>query len=67
MLIGLFQNKTIVEANIKTFSFPGKRPYIDYLYGFNEEKVNNQIVSPRSIFHKIERGISIDGQEKTCG
>ena len=40
-IIGLFQNKNVEEANIKPFSFLEKRPNVDYLNIFNEEKVNN--------------------------
>ena len=42
-LIGLFLNKNVVVANISTFSSLEKRPNIDFLKAFIEEKVNNYL------------------------
>ena len=46
-IIGLFQNKDAMVANISTFSSLEKRPNIDFHNVFIEEKVNNTVTSSR--------------------
>ena len=44
-IIGLFFNRNVVVTNIETFSPLEKRPNIDFLKAFNEEKVNKRLIT----------------------